>query len=90
MASFDMETRDIFENLSPLDHRYWIANREIFDSLSSILSEKAQVRWCARAEAALLLTHLELRGHKDPELFSSIISAAEAIDPSEEIGRAHV
>jgi adenylosuccinate lyase len=83
MASFDMETRDIFENLSPLDHRYWIANREIFDSLSSILSEKAQVRWCARAEAALLLTHLELRGHKDPELFSSIISAAEAIDPSE-------
>ena len=49
-----METRDIFENLSPLDHRYWIANREIFDTLSSILSEKAQVRWCARVEAALL------------------------------------
>ena len=78
-----METRDIFENLSPLDHRYWIANRDIFDSLSSILSEKAQVRWCARVEAALLETHLELRGRSDPELFALIDAAAEAIDPAE-------
>lgn len=78
-----METRDIFENLSPLDHRYWIANRELFDSLSSILSEKAQVRWCARVEAALLATHLELRGRSDPELFASVAAAAESIDPAE-------
>jgi adenylosuccinate lyase len=78
-----METRDIFENLSPLDHRYWIANREIFDQLSSILSEKAQLRWCARVEAALLVTHLELRGRSDPELFASIGAAAESLDPAE-------
>lgn len=78
-----METRDIFENLSPLDHRYWIANKETFDSLSSIVSEKAQVRWCARAEAALLITHLELRGRNDPELFALIEAAAESIDPAE-------
>jgi adenylosuccinate lyase len=78
-----METRDIFDNLSPLDHRYWIANRDIFDSLSAILSEKAQVRWCARAEAALLITHLELRGRDDPGLFASIAAAAEAVDPAE-------
>jgi adenylosuccinate lyase len=83
MAVFAMETRDIFENLSPLDHRYWIANKEIFDSLSSVLSEKAQVRWCARVEAALLLTHLELRDRSDPELFALIEAAAESIDPSE-------
>jgi adenylosuccinate lyase len=83
MALFGMETRDIFENLSPLDHRYWIANRDLFDSLSSVLSEKAQVRWCARVEAALLLTHLELRGRSDPELFASIEAAAGSIDPSE-------
>jgi adenylosuccinate lyase len=83
MASFGMETRDIFENLSPLDHRYWLANRELFDTLSSILSEKAQVRWCARVEAALLSTHLELRGRSDPELFESIGAAAESIDPAE-------
>jgi len=78
-----METRDIFENLSPLDHRYWIANRELFDTLSSILSEKAQLRWCARVEAALLVTHLELRGRSDPELFASIEAAAESVDPAE-------
>jgi adenylosuccinate lyase len=78
-----METRDIFENLSPLDHRYWIANREIFEELSSILSENAQVRWCARAEAALLMTHLELRGRADPELFDSIRGIAQSIDAAE-------
>jgi adenylosuccinate lyase len=78
-----METRDIFENLSPLDHRYWKANKELFDSLSSVLSERAQVRWCARAEAALLITHLELRGLAGPELSASIEAAAEAIDPEE-------
>jgi adenylosuccinate lyase len=78
-----METRDIFDNLSPLDHRYWIANRELFDTLSSILSEKAQLRWCARVEAALLATHLELRGLADPELLASIEAAAESIDAGE-------
>jgi len=78
-----METRDIFENLSPLDHRYWKANKELFDLLSSILSEKAQIRWYARVEAALLATHLELRGRTDPELFAFIEAAAESIDPAE-------
>jgi adenylosuccinate lyase len=83
VASFGMETRDIFENLSPLDHRYWKANKELFDLLSSILSEKAQIRWYARVEAALLVTHLELRGRNDPELFASIEAAAESVDPAE-------
>jgi len=78
-----METRDIYENLSPLDHRYWKANKEIFDSLSSVLSEKAQVRWCARVEAALLVTHLEMRGRAEPSLVSAIEAAAERIDPAE-------
>ncbi|HET7839223.1 MAG TPA: lyase family protein [Rectinemataceae bacterium] len=82
MALFDMETRDIFENLSPLDHRYWNANRDIFEALSSCLSEKAQVRYCARVEAALLATHLELRGRSRPELLASIERAAELIDPA--------
>lgn len=78
-----METRDIFDNLSPLDHRYWKANKDVFDSLSSILSEKAQVRWCARVEAALLVTHLELRGMAEPALVAAIEGAADAIDSAE-------
>jgi adenylosuccinate lyase len=75
-----METRDIFENLSPLDHRYWKANREIFEALSSCLSEKAQVRYCARVEAALLATHLEMRGKAEPSLLASVAAAAEGIE----------
>jgi adenylosuccinate lyase len=78
-----METRDIFDNLSPLDHRYWKSNRDIFDALSSRLSEKAQTRYAARAEAALLETHLELRGRSDPVLFSAIEEAASTMDPEE-------
>ncbi|MDP3179855.1 MAG: lyase family protein [Spirochaetaceae bacterium] len=78
-----METRDVFENLSPLDHRYWISNRDIFDELSSRLSEKANVLWCAKVEAALLATHIESRGRADPELLARIAQAAEQIDIAE-------
>ncbi len=81
VAVFAMETRDIFENLSPLDHRYWKANRDIFDALSSCLSEKAQVKYCARVEGALLATHLELRGRAEASLLEAIGKAVEAVDP---------
>jgi adenylosuccinate lyase len=56
-----MEYRDPFLNLSPLDHRYWAANKALFDSLSETLSERAAVRYLVRAEAALLSCHI--RGH---------------------------
>lgn len=78
-----MEPRDIFDNLSPLDHRYWKANRELFDALSACLSEKAQLRYAARVEAALLETHVELRGPSDAELFARVEAAAAAVDPDE-------
>ncbi len=78
-----MEPRDIFDNLSPLDHRYWLANREIFDALSERLSEKARVRYAARAEGALLETHLELRGKADPALSRAIAEAVDGLDPAE-------
>lgn len=81
MAVWDMPTRDIFDNLSPLDHRYWIANPELFEALSLRLSEKARVRQAARVEAALVLTHLELRGKAEPGLVAQVEAAAAAIDP---------
>ncbi len=55
-----MESRNIFNNISPLDHRYYLANREIFDELSKYLSEDAGIRYCIIAEAALLKTHIKL------------------------------
>ena len=76
-----MQSRDIFRNISPLDHRYWAANEDIFERLSSCLSEEASVRYCARAEAALVKAHLAMRGRLDPVAAAALDEAAEGIDP---------
>jgi len=60
-----MENKDLFTNLSPLDHRYYLANRELFDSLAQYLSEEASILYCIKAEAALLKSHLSLKGTGD-------------------------
>ncbi len=49
-----MPTRDIFANISPLDHRYLLANGELFEALGAHLSENGRVRTCVRVELALL------------------------------------
>ena len=49
-----METRDRFRLISPLDHRYWLANRELFEALADYLGEDAGVRYAVRVELALL------------------------------------
>ncbi len=54
-----MEARSLFENLSPLDHRYFLSNRETFEKLQGYLSEEAVIRYCVTVEAALLRTHVK-------------------------------
>lgn len=61
-----MEERTIFSSLSPLDHRYYLANRELFDHLGSYLSEDANVSFCLEAEIALLTVHAR-RVFGDPQ-----------------------
>jgi adenylosuccinate lyase len=79
-----METRAIFRNISPLDHRYSVSERTVFDSLSLWLSEEASVAACVRAEIALVLAHLTLRdGGPSPELRRTLESAGEAVSPGE-------
>ncbi len=78
-----METRSIFENLSALDHRYSLSEKEVFDGLSQYISEEASVRSCARAEAALVKAHLSVKGALTPELEKALDDAAEGIDPEE-------
>jgi len=78
-----MQSRDIFDNLSPLDHRYWEANRELFDALSEKLSDRASVRACVRAEIALLKAHLSVRGTASPERFQQLDALTSAVDPEE-------
>jgi len=59
-----MEHIALFKNLSPLDHRYYLANRELFNDLALYLSEEASITYCIKAEAALLLSHLALKGEE--------------------------
>jgi len=44
----------MFQNLSPLDHRYRISNPALFSILSEYLSENASVQYELKVEAALL------------------------------------
>jgi adenylosuccinate lyase len=78
-----METRDIYANLSPLDHRYWSANKELFDSLSERLSEAASICYCARAEVALARAHLRLRGLESAALAAELDALEARINPEE-------
>jgi len=36
-----MDNTRLFQNLSPLDHRYYLSNKDLFDRLALYLSEEA-------------------------------------------------
>ncbi len=77
-----METRTIFANISPLDHRYSLSESSVFDALSSYISEQASIISCARVEIALVKAHLSVRGNLTAELEKKLDHVAETIDPS--------
>jgi adenylosuccinate lyase len=58
-----MEARNIFQNLSSIDHYYSIADQEIYQSLVPWLSEEASIAACVKAEIALIFAHLTIRGN---------------------------
>jgi len=78
-----MEARNIFRNLSPLDHRYSISEQAVFDSLVPWLSEEALIAACVKAEIALIIAHLTVRGTISPAIRGDLEKAAAAIDPAE-------
>ena len=82
MADRGPETRSIFRNLSPLDHRYYLANRRLFDALADELSEDAAVKTCLRVELALLEA-LARRSSSAPVDFVTLRRDVEAIEPGE-------
>jgi len=61
-----MEARNIFNNISPIDHRYSISEPEVYQSLVPWISEEASVSACAKAEIALIHAHLAVRGKSSP------------------------
>jgi adenylosuccinate lyase len=60
------QSRAIFQNLSPIDHRYSISEAPLYQALAPWLSEEAAVAANARAEMALALAHLKIRGKLSP------------------------
>ncbi|MFW5737991.1 MAG: lyase family protein, partial [Spirochaetota bacterium] len=76
-----MESRPVFRNLSPLDHRYYDANEEAFSALADCLSEEAAVRYCTRVEAALLRRHLDQRGLLDADASAALDRLEELVTP---------
>ena len=78
-----METKSIFKNISPLDHRYYLANRELFDRLEKYLSEEASINYCVKAEIALIKTHIKLNMDNPDKYLQEADSLIEKIDPEE-------
>ncbi|MDR0403740.1 MAG: adenylosuccinate lyase [Treponema sp.] len=93
-----METRDIFRNISPVDHRYSVSERSVFDALAAWLSEEASIAACVRAEIALIIAHLAIRETEgiaehagsaaalpalSPELRAALHRAGESVSASE-------
>lgn len=78
-----METRNIFENISCIDHRYSLSEAKAFEGLSKYISEEASVKSFAKCEAALVKAHLKVRENLDDKKAQVLDQAAENIDPEE-------
>ena len=76
-----MAKPDRFRSISPLDHRYWLANHDLFEALADHLGEEASVRYAVRVELALLLELLRrLPGSScDDDLERDVRAAAERV-----------
>ncbi|MDR0389163.1 MAG: adenylosuccinate lyase [Spirochaetaceae bacterium] len=75
-----MEARNIFRNISPIDHRYSVSEKELFDALVPWLSEEAVVASCVKAEIALIIAHLSLRGTLSAGVRRSLETAGESVE----------
>ena len=76
-----MEARNIFQNISPIDHRYSISESAIYQSLVPWISEEASIAACVRAEIALVIAHLSVRGKPIDEIKNELYKCE--VDPSE-------
>jgi adenylosuccinate lyase len=75
-----VESRDIFANISPLDHRYSLSEPALFAALQTHLSEEASVRAAARVEAALLRALISRQEGMEGK--AALLSALEGVEDS--------
>ncbi|NLW47271.1 MAG: adenylosuccinate lyase [Firmicutes bacterium] len=74
--------RNIFLNLSPLDHRYYASNQSLFTELADFFSENAYIRYELKVEAALARV-LAKRGFCSQGVADEIIKACNQVEPEE-------
>lgn len=74
--------RNIFLNLSPLDHRYYASNQSLFTELSDFFSENAYIRYELKVEAALARV-LAKRGLCSQAIADEITKACNQVEPEE-------
>ncbi|MDR2803927.1 MAG: adenylosuccinate lyase [Treponema sp.] len=77
------QERSIFQNISPLDHRYSLSESEVFHGVSGWLSEDAAIQACLKAEIALVSAHLRVRGRLTDESRRQLDQAAGEVTPDE-------
>ena len=83
VSVFDMKARNIFLNISPLDHRYSLSEEAVFQSLVPWISEEASVAACVKAEIALIIAHLLVRGGLTPAVRAELERAGAAVESAE-------
>jgi len=81
-----MEKRSIFFNISPLDHRYYLANKKLHEELARYLSEEANIRYCLKVEIALLkslIPYLKDKLQNNTRVMAQLDSLEQEIDPED-------
>ncbi len=73
--------RSIFRNLSPLDHRYYLSNTELFEKLEHYISEDGAVKYALKVEGALLSAHLNRLGLASEKNLKAVETAVQQVEP---------
>jgi adenylosuccinate lyase len=68
--------------LSPLDHRYYVSNKALFNQLAGFFSENAYIHYELKVEAALAKV-LATRGLCSQAVADEIILACERVEPTD-------
>ncbi|MDR2589203.1 MAG: adenylosuccinate lyase, partial [Spirochaetales bacterium] len=78
--------RSVYDNISPLDHRYFLSNRDVFAELGAFLSENAGVRYFVRVEGALLKAHFSAGAAPSREVLEAVEALPDVVTPDEVYG----
>jgi len=73
---------DKFDSVSPLDYRYYIGEKEIFNKLNKYVSERSYIKYQASVEAALVETMADI-GICTKEIALEVKRVCNQIEPDE-------